>query len=155
MRVRASDNYGERHGEYDERFDHSDHHRSHRAFTGARLLAGGVDHGDRAGSFFHRPVESKAASSSRVVLAEYADAARRGAGVRRRQRVRGLFLLNMLMLLVVTPGSGGGSGGGGSHNPPPNPGTPTGVSTVFVTASSGSTVSTSAFTLVGDRKSGA
>jgi hypothetical protein len=67
---------------------------------------------------------------------------------RKRQRVRGLFLLIMLMLLVVTPGCGGGSGGGGSHNPPPNPGTPTGVSTVFVTASSGSTVSTSAFTLV-------
>ena len=66
----------------------------------------------------------------------------------KRQRVRGLFLLIMLMLLVVTPGCGGGSGGGGSHNPPPNPGTPTGVSTVFVTASSGSTVSTSAFTLV-------
>ena len=68
----------------------------------------------------------------------------------KRQRVRGLLLLLTLLLLVVGPscGGGGSGGGGGSHLPPPNPGTPTGTSTVLVTATSGTTVSTSAFTLV-------
>jgi hypothetical protein len=69
------------------------------------------------------------------------------------QRVRGLFLMLMLVLLVA-PGCGGGSsssgggGGGGGSNPPPNAGTPVGTSTILVTATSGSTVSTSAFTLM-------
>ena len=67
----------------------------------------------------------------------------------KRQRVRGLFLLLTLLLLVVAPScGGGGSSSGGSHLPPPNPGTPIGTSTVLVTATSGSTVSTSSFTLV-------
>jgi len=67
----------------------------------------------------------------------------------KRQRVRGLFWLLTLLLLVVAPScGGGGSNGGGSHLPPPNPGTPTGTSTVLVTATSGTTVSTNAFTLV-------
>jgi hypothetical protein len=69
------------------------------------------------------------------------------------QRVRGLFLMLMLVLLVA-PGCGGGSSssgggrGGGGSNPPPNAGTPVGTSTILVTATSGSTVSTSAFTLM-------
>jgi subtilase family serine protease len=66
----------------------------------------------------------------------------------RRHRAQGLFLLLMLVLLVVVPGCGGGGGGGGNHTPPPDPGTPTGVSNVVVTATSGSTSSASAFTLV-------
>jgi hypothetical protein len=64
----------------------------------------------------------------------------------KRQRARGLFLL--LTLLVVAPGCGGGGGGGGSHNPPPDAGTPTGVSTVLVTATSGAMAGTTGFTLV-------
>jgi hypothetical protein len=65
------------------------------------------------------------------------------------QRARGLFLLLTLVLLFVVPscGGGGGSGGGGSKTPPPNPGTPTGVTNVVVTATSGSTVSQTSFTL--------
>jgi hypothetical protein len=66
----------------------------------------------------------------------------------RHQLARGLFLLLMLTLIVVAPGCGGGSSGGGSHNPPPDPGTPPGVSPVLVTATSGSTTSTTGFTLV-------
>jgi len=66
----------------------------------------------------------------------------------KRERRRGFFLLLMLMLVVVAPSCGGGSGGGGSHNPPPDAGTPTGVSTIFVTATSGSIVSTTGFTLI-------
>lgn len=68
----------------------------------------------------------------------------------KRQRTRGLFLMLTLMLLIVAPGCGGGSSskGGGTTGPPPNAGTPTGTSTVFVTATSGSTTSTTAFVLV-------
>ena len=62
----------------------------------------------------------------------------------RRQRTRACMLLLML-LLVVVPSCGGG---GGSSGPPPNSGTPTGVSNVVVNASSGSTVSSTGFTLV-------
>lgn len=65
----------------------------------------------------------------------------------KRQRARGCLLLLMLLLVVVAPGCGGGSSSG-SKPPPPDPGTPTGVSTVFVSATSGSTVSTTGFTLV-------
>ncbi len=65
----------------------------------------------------------------------------------KRQSARGSYLLPMLILLVVVPGCGGG-GSSASHNPPPDAGTPTGVSTVVVTATSGSVVSTSSFTLV-------
>jgi hypothetical protein len=61
------------------------------------------------------------------------------------QRGHGLILLLTLMLLVVVPGCGGGSGNSG---PPPTTGTPVGQSTVVVTATSGSTVSSSSFTLV-------
>ncbi len=66
----------------------------------------------------------------------------------KQQRTRGLFLPLLLVLIVVAPGCGGGSSGGGNHNPPPDPGTPTGVSTVLVTATSGSITSTTGFTLV-------
>ena len=65
-----------------------------------------------------------------------------------KRRARGLFLFLTLMLLVVAPGCGGGSSSTPIHNPPPDAGTPTGVSTVFVTATSGSIVSTTGFTLV-------
>jgi hypothetical protein len=62
-------------------------------------------------------------------------------------RKRGLPLLLMLLLTVVLPACGGG-GGGGSQSPPPSPGTPTGSFNVVVNASSGSTTSSSGFTLV-------
>jgi subtilase family serine protease len=65
----------------------------------------------------------------------------------KRQRVRGLVLLSMMTLLLLVPACGG-SGGGGSKNPPPNLGTPAGTSNVTVTATSGSTVSSTGFTLV-------
>jgi len=61
-------------------------------------------------------------------------------------RKRGLPLL--LMLLVVLPACGGGGGGGSQKSPPPSPGTPTGSFSVVVNASSGSTTSSSGFTLV-------
>jgi len=64
---------------------------------------------------------------------------------RKGRRGRGLFLLLTLMLLVIVPGCGGGSG---SSGPPPNPGTPAGQSTVVVTGTSGSTISSTSFTLV-------
>jgi hypothetical protein len=65
----------------------------------------------------------------------------------KRQRARGLFLLLTLALVVVAPGCGGG-GSHASQAPPPDAGTPAGVSTIFVTATSGSVVSTNSFTLV-------
>jgi len=64
----------------------------------------------------------------------------------KQQPARGLFLLLTLALIVGALGCGGGS-----HTPPPpppDPGTPSGASTVVVTATSGSIVSTSSFTLV-------
>ncbi len=63
----------------------------------------------------------------------------------KQQRARALFLLVMLLLIVTVPGCGGGSGG--SHTPPPNAGTPPGVSNVTVTATSGTSVSVTGFTL--------
>jgi hypothetical protein len=62
-----------------------------------------------------------------------------------RPRTRACLLLMMLMLIVAVPGCGGG--GGGSTKPPPNSGTPPGVTNVAVTATSGSAVSQTGFTL--------
>jgi Bacterial Ig-like domain (group 3) len=62
-------------------------------------------------------------------------------------RKRGLPVLLMLLLTVVLPACGGGGGGGG-QSPPPSPGTPTGSFNVVVNATSGSTTSSSGFTLV-------
>jgi hypothetical protein len=69
---------------------------------------------------------------------------------RSHQRGRVLMLVIVLGLLVIGPscGGGGGSGGGGTHNPPPDAGTPVGSSKVIVSATSGSSVSTSGFTLI-------
>ena len=63
----------------------------------------------------------------------------------KQQRSRALFLLLTLMLIVMVPSCGGG--GGGSKGPPLNAGTPTGVSNILVTATSGSTISQAGFTL--------
>jgi Bacterial Ig-like domain (group 3) len=66
------------------------------------------------------------------------------------RRGRVLMLVIAVGLLVVGPscGGGGGSGGGATHNPPPDAGTPIGSSNVIVSATSGSSVSTSGFTLI-------
>jgi Pro-kumamolisin, activation domain/Bacterial Ig-like domain (group 3) len=66
------------------------------------------------------------------------------------RRGRVLMLVIGVGLLVVGPscGGGGGSGGGATHNPPPDAGTPIGSSNVIVSATSGSSVSTSGFTLI-------
>jgi Bacterial Ig-like domain (group 3) len=61
-------------------------------------------------------------------------------------RKRGLPVLLMLLLTMVLPACGGG--GGGQKAPPPSPGTPTGSFSVVVNATSGSTTSSSGFTLV-------
>ena len=63
------------------------------------------------------------------------------------RRADRLCLLLMLVLVLLIPSCGGGSGGG-SKAPPPNPGTPTGVYNVVVSATSGSTVSKTGFLLV-------
>ena len=63
----------------------------------------------------------------------------------KQQRTRAMFLLIMLMIVTV-PGCGGG-GGGGTKPPPSNSGTPPGVSNVTVTATSGTSVSQTTFTL--------
>jgi len=62
---------------------------------------------------------------------------------RRRRSVQ--FLLATLAFIMLAPGCGSG---GGSQPPPPNPGTPVGTYNVVVTATSGSTKSSSGFTLV-------
>jgi hypothetical protein len=54
------------------------------------------------------------------------------------------LLLATLALIVLAPACGGG----GSQPPPPNPGTPAGTYNVVVTATSGSTKSSTGFTLV-------
>ncbi|MGD0569473.1 MAG: protease pro-enzyme activation domain-containing protein [Candidatus Sulfotelmatobacter sp.] len=59
---------------------------------------------------------------------------------------RSLRCLAVLALAVLLPGCGGGSSSGGS-SPPPNPGTATGTYNVTVSASSGTTTSTTGFTL--------
>ncbi len=61
-------------------------------------------------------------------------------------RRRSTFLLLMLALIVLVPGCGGG-GGGSNQTPPPNSGTPAGTYNVLVNATSGSTTSTTSFTL--------
>ena len=66
----------------------------------------------------------------------------------KRHRARLCFLLLVLGLLVTVPSCGGGGGGSRNHAPPPDLGTPTGVSNVVVTATSGSKVSQAGFTLV-------
>lgn len=58
---------------------------------------------------------------------------------------RAMLLLVMLMLMVTVPGCGGG--GGGPKPPPANTGTPPGVSNVTVTATSGTSISQTGFTL--------
>jgi hypothetical protein len=55
------------------------------------------------------------------------------------------FLLATLAFIMFAPGC---ASGGGSHPPPPNPGTPVGTYTVAITATSGSTKSSTGFTLV-------
>ncbi len=65
-----------------------------------------------------------------------------------KKRARGLIVLTLFFLLLMVPACGGGGGGGGSKTPPPDAGTPKGTSTVTVTATSGSTVSSTGFTLV-------
>jgi hypothetical protein len=69
-------------------------------------------------------------------------------GSRRRRPFQ--FLMPLLMLITLVPACGGGGGGGGSSNqaPPANSGTLKGTYNVVVTASSGSTTSTTGFTLV-------
>ncbi len=65
-------------------------------------------------------------------------------GSRRQRPARFLALLTLLIMLLSACGGGGSS----PPPPPPNPGTPTGTYNVVVTASSGSTTSTTGFTLV-------
>jgi Pro-kumamolisin, activation domain/Bacterial Ig-like domain (group 3) len=61
-------------------------------------------------------------------------------GAKRRRPIP--FVLALLSLIILIPGCGGGS-----SNPPPNPGTPAGTYNVIVAATSGSTTSTTGFTL--------
>jgi hypothetical protein len=68
-------------------------------------------------------------------------------GASRRQH-ESRFLLAMFALIVLAPGCGGGGGGSGNHGPPPNLGTPAGTYNVTVNAVSGSTTSTTGFTLI-------
>jgi hypothetical protein len=58
------------------------------------------------------------------------------------------FLAPLLMLIMLVPACGGGGGGSSNQGPPPNPGTSKGTYNVGVSASSGSTKSTTGFTLV-------
>jgi hypothetical protein len=58
------------------------------------------------------------------------------------------FLAPLLMLIMLVPACGGGGGGSSNQGPPPNPGTSKGTYNVGVSASSGSTTSTTGFTLV-------
>jgi len=60
---------------------------------------------------------------------------------------RGFFFMLALALVIAVPGCGGG-GGSNTKAPPPDPGTPTGFSTIVVTATSGSTVSRTSFALI-------
>lgn len=64
----------------------------------------------------------------------------------KQQRAQAMFVLVTLLLVVTLPGCGGG-GGGGPKPPPPNTGTPPGVSNITVTATSGTSVSQTGFTL--------
>lgn len=66
----------------------------------------------------------------------------------KRQRARGVCLLLLVMLLMMVPGCGGSGNNSASKPPASNPGTPAGTTTVSVTATSGSSVSTTSFSLV-------
>jgi subtilase family serine protease len=63
------------------------------------------------------------------------------------RRVRGVFLCLMLCLLVSVPGCGGGSSNSTPPAPPPVVSTPAGSYNVFVTATSGSAMSSTGFAL--------
>jgi hypothetical protein len=67
------------------------------------------------------------------------------AAKRRNRGLALLMLLTLLTLLTLIPACGGGSA---SHTPPPDPGTPAGTSNVTVSATAGSIVSQTGFTLV-------
>ncbi len=64
----------------------------------------------------------------------------------KRQVMKCSALIVLAMMILMVPACGGG--GGGSKTPPPNPGTPAGTSNITVTATSGSTTSSTGFTLV-------
>jgi hypothetical protein len=66
----------------------------------------------------------------------------------RRRRTRAMFLWLMLLLMVAVPGCGGGSSNSTPPAPPPVVSTPTGSYNVVVTATSGSTTSSTGFTLL-------
>ncbi len=69
-------------------------------------------------------------------------------GTSGRRRSSGFFLV-MLAFVILLPGCGGGGGSGNNNQgPPPNSGTPTGSYNVVVNATSGSTASTTGFTLL-------
>jgi hypothetical protein len=68
------------------------------------------------------------------------------SGSRRRRPIQ--FVLPLLMLVLLIPACGGGGGGSSNTGPPPNTGTPKGTYNVVVTAGSGSSTSTTGFTLV-------
>jgi Pro-kumamolisin, activation domain/Bacterial Ig-like domain (group 3) len=70
-------------------------------------------------------------------------------GAPKRSRRRGIFLSLLVLLICVIPGCGGG-GGSSQSTPPPPPAvsTPVGSYNVVVTATSGSTTSTTGFALV-------
>jgi hypothetical protein len=67
--------------------------------------------------------------------------------VDKKQITRGISLL-VLAAATMTIVSCGGGGSSTPPPPPPNPGTPTGTYNVIVTATSGSIVSSTGFTLV-------
>ena len=66
----------------------------------------------------------------------------------RRRRTRAMFLWLMLLLMVAVPGCGGGSSNSTPAAPPPVISTPTGSYNVVVTATSGSTTSSTGFALL-------
>jgi hypothetical protein len=68
--------------------------------------------------------------------------------VERRQIVRGVSLLLLAVVTMTIVSCGGGSHNSTPPPPPPNPGTPAGTYNITVTATSGSSVSTTGFTLV-------
>jgi subtilase family serine protease len=68
-------------------------------------------------------------------------------GAPKGRRARGMFLCLMLCLLVSVPGCGGGSSNSTPPAPPPVVSTPAGSYNVFVTATSGSAMSSTGFAL--------
>jgi Pro-kumamolisin, activation domain/Bacterial Ig-like domain (group 3) len=57
------------------------------------------------------------------------------------------LLIPLLLLIALVPACGGGAGGSSNQSPPANSGTPKGTYNIVVSASSGSTTSTTSFTL--------